>query len=109
MKKPKSEIQRLTIIALEAQIDALQAEMTGLRAEVKKLTEMSEAYLIAGVSWTGKWVNHRAEKAEGELAAERAECLEQARLNGMGAQREAALLGKIEIMKRALDKAGINL
>lgn len=37
-----------------------------------------------------------------ELAAERAECLEQARLNGMGAEREAVLLGGIEIMTRAL-------
>jgi len=39
-----------------------------------------------------------------ELAAERAECLEQARLNGMGAEREAALLGKIEILRRALEE-----
>lgn len=39
-----------------------------------------------------------------ELEDERAECLEQARLNGMGAQREAALLGKIEILRRALEE-----
>lgn len=39
-----------------------------------------------------------------ELEDERAECLEQARLNGMGAQREAALLGKIEAMRRALEE-----
>lgn len=39
-----------------------------------------------------------------KLTAERAECLEQARLNGMGAEREAALLGKIEILRRALEE-----
>lgn len=39
-----------------------------------------------------------------ELEDERAECLEQARLNGMGGEREAALLGKIEVMRRALEE-----
>ena len=38
------------------------------------------------------------------LEDERDECLEQARLNGMGAEREAALLGKIEMMRRALEE-----
>jgi hypothetical protein len=44
-----------------------------------------------------------------KLDKERADCLEQARLNGMGAEREAALLGKIEMMRRALNKAGVIL
>jgi hypothetical protein len=39
-----------------------------------------------------------------ELEDERAECLEQARLNAMGAEREAALLGKIEIMRKVLEE-----
>lgn len=37
-----------------------------------------------------------------ELTAERAECEEQARLNGMGAEREAALLAKVEMLEREL-------
>lgn len=40
-----------------------------------------------------------ARRLERKLAALRAECEEQARLNGKGAEREAALLGKIERLR----------
>lgn len=40
-----------------------------------------------------------------KLEEERAECEEQARLNGMGAEREAALLANVEMLERELAKA----
>ena len=79
------------------------AEMTELRAELAK----TKSEWLASSS---DWVTRERELArkivstERELAVERAECLEQARLNGMGAEREAALLSKIEMMQRALEE-----
>lgn len=43
-----------------------------------------------------------ARTLERELAAARQECEEQARVNGMGASREAALLAKLEEAKREI-------
>jgi hypothetical protein len=40
---------------------------------------------------------------EDKLAAEQAECLEQAQLNGMGSEREAALMGKLVECKKERD------
>jgi len=42
-------------------------------------------------------------KAKAEMEEAEAECLEQARLNGMGSEREAKQLAQIENLKRQLD------
>lgn len=56
----------------DATISSLLAQRDWFQTEITRLTQMTEAYLAAGVIWNGKWVNHRAETAEAELAKERA-------------------------------------
>lgn len=93
------ERHRLTALKQDAEIMCLRAELEDANTR------------LASIIWSGaldgktageiqKWVGDY----QTELAAERAECLEQARLNGMGAEREATLLGKIEVMRRALEQ-----
>lgn len=77
-----------------ARITALEAEVATARAEVEAMQD------------SGSW--HREDVID-RLMAERdearAEVLEQARLNGMGGEREYNLLGKIEHLQRELDAA----
>ena len=49
--------------------------------------------------------NQRKQQLEAEVAAKDAEIMEQCRLNGMGAEREATLLGKVERQSAALKLA----
>ena len=49
--------------------------------------------------------NQRKQQIEAEVAAKDAEILEQCRINGMGAEREAALLGKVAQQSAALKLA----
>ena len=49
--------------------------------------------------------NQRKQQFEAEVAAKDAEILEQCRINGMGAEREATLLGKVERQSAALKLA----
>ena len=49
--------------------------------------------------------NQRKQQFEAEVAAKDAEIMEQCRLNGMGAEREATLLGKVERQSAALKLA----
>ena len=49
--------------------------------------------------------NQRKQQFEAEVAAKDAEIMEQCRLNGMGAERELALLGQIERQSAALKLA----
>ena len=49
--------------------------------------------------------NQRKQQLEQEVAAKDAEILEQCRINGMGAEREATLLGKVERQSAALKLA----
>ena len=49
--------------------------------------------------------NQRKQQLEAEVAAKDAEILEQCRINGMGAEREATLLGKVERQSAALNLA----
>ena len=49
--------------------------------------------------------NQRKQQLEAEVAAKDAEIMEQCRLNGMGAERELALLGQIERQSAALKLA----
>lgn len=48
----------------------------------------------------------KCESAEAELAASEAECLEQARLNGMGGEREAALISRLSESEARVKVAG---
>lgn len=68
-------------------------------AEIERLKQNAEIECERA-----NWLGSRLELVEIQLAAERTECLEQARLNGIGAEREAALLSKIEMMQRALEE-----
>ena len=49
--------------------------------------------------------NQRKQQLEAEVAAKDAEIMEQCRINGMGAERELALLGQIERQSAALKLA----
>ena len=53
--------------------------------------------------------NQRKQQLEAEVAAKDAEIMEQCRLNGMGAERELALLGQIERQSAALKLASLAL
>lgn len=61
--------------------------------------------LAGGIVWSRielEWINKRLSDAEAIIAQKDAEILDQCRLNGMGAEREAALLGKVKRQSAAL-------
>ena len=63
---------------------------------------------VGGIVWSEcelAWINKRISDAEATIAQKDAEILEQCRINGMGAEREAALLGQIERQSAALKLA----
>ena len=63
---------------------------------------------VGGIVWSRielEWINKRLSDAEAIIAQKDAEILEQCRLNGMGAERELALLGQIERQSAALKLA----
>ena len=49
------------------------------------------------------------ERLKKELSEARAECLEQARLNGMGSEREAKLLAEIEILRKTIERLELSM
>lgn len=73
---------------------------------------------IASILWSGvlddktcgkiqEWVGEyqgELNQARAELTAARAECAEQARLNGMGGEREAGLLSQVALLRAALER-----
>ena len=64
--------------------------------------------LVGGIVWSRielEWINKRLSDAEAIIAQKDAEIMEQCRLNGMGAEREATLLGKVERQSAALKLA----
>ena len=64
--------------------------------------------LVGGIVWSRielEWINKRLSDAEAIIAQKDAEILEQCRINGMGAEREATLLGKVERQSAALKLA----
>ena len=64
--------------------------------------------LVGGIVWSRielEWINKRLSDAEAIIAQKDAEILEQCRINGMGAEREAALLGKVAQQSAALKLA----
>lgn len=91
-----------------AEIARLRAELAASHAELAQRRQaMADIVRELGEGCCGLFHEEIAPKVKEmrtELAAERAECLEQARLNGMGSEREATLLGKIEVMRRALEE-----
>ena len=63
---------------------------------------------VGGIVWSEcelAWINKRISDAEAIIAQKDAEILEQCRINGMGAEREATLLGKVERQSAALNLA----
>ena len=63
---------------------------------------------VGGIVWSEcelAWINKRISDAEAIIAQKDAEILEQCRINGMGAERELALLGQIERQSAALKRA----
>ena len=63
---------------------------------------------VGGIVWSEcelAWINKRISDAEAIIAQKDAEIIEQCRLNGMGAEREASLLGKVERQSVALKLA----
>ena len=64
--------------------------------------------LVGGIVWSRielEWINKRLSDAEAIIAQKDAEILDQCRINGMGAEREATLLGKVERQSAALKLA----
>mgnify|MGYP000405536415 CR=1 FL=1 len=64
--------------------------------------------LVGGIVWSRielEWINKRLSDAGAIIAEKDAEILEQCRINGMGAEREATLLGKVERQSAALKLA----
>lgn len=64
--------------------------------------------LVGGIVWSRielEWINKRLSDAEAIIAQKDAEILDQCRINGMGAERELALLGQIERQSAALKLA----
>ena len=63
---------------------------------------------IGGIIWSAcelAWINKRLSDAEAIIAQKDAEILDQCRINGMGAEREATLLGNVERQSAALKLA----
>ena len=64
--------------------------------------------LVGGIVWSRielEWINKRLSDAGAIIAQKDAEILDQCRINGMGAEREATLLGKVERQSAALKLA----
>lgn len=78
---------------LKARAEKAEAELASLGAELERQTRRAFYF----EKQLAEPANASAEKAE-------AECLEQARLLGMSASREASLLGKISQLERQLEK-----
>ena len=84
------------------------AELRTLRAQVERLTrELYQAtnppFIGKTDSWQAACGKARTERDEARTQVEslQAEVNEQARLNGMGAERELALMAKVEILQAA--------
>ena len=63
---------------------------------------------VGGIVWSEcelAWINKRISDAEAIIAQKDAEILDQCRLNGMGAEREATLIGKVAQQSAALNLA----
>ena len=69
------------------------------------MSEQSEAFRLAALCDTGALINTEWDDVAGELRRLHAEVNEQARLNGMGAERELALMAKVEAATRARQQA----
>ena len=75
--------------------------------EIERLAAMLEAAESETASWKGLATQFGQEADALRVKAESAdsECLEQARLNGMGSEREAALMAKLEAAEKERDNA----
>ena len=68
-------------------------------------TPMTDAEKIDAYNHTGEVVDYYfACRLERQLSAARAECIEQARLNGIGSERELKLMAEIERLRRDAER-----
>lgn len=66
------------------------------------MSEQPEAFRLAALCDTGALINTEWDDVAGELRRLHAEVNEQARLNGMGAERELALMAKVKQLERRI-------
>lgn len=66
------------------------------------MSEQDEALRLAALCDTGALINTEWDDVAGELRRLHAEVNEQARLNGMGAERELALMAKVKQLERRI-------
>lgn len=81
----------------------MNTKTDGISSGLVEVVATDHPDLAGGIVWSRielEWINKRLIIAEKD-----AEILEQCRLNGMGAEREAALLGKVERQSAALKLA----
>ncbi len=80
-------------------LEAAEKERDELRNEIACVKEVEFPRKVQAVAdaWKGK-----CERLEAQCDAAEAEALEQARLNGMGAERELALMAKLEAAEKEI-------
>jgi hypothetical protein len=88
----------LAMHSLRSRLAEMEAENAKLREEIRTtLLAEEERRKLTGDALQAEGERHEAEK---KLAEVEAECLEQARLHGMGSEREARLLAKLAEVER---------
>lgn len=109
--KPFTEEERQHIRAsTEHMVPGVRNTVGRLLAVISAL-ECDNVHLLSGmVTAQALCMSHegRIEKLESDLAQERAECLEQARCNGMGGERELALMAKLELANREIERLKVE-
>ena len=86
----------------------MNTKTDGISSGMEAVVATDHPDLVGGIVWSRielEWINKRLSDAEAIIAQKDAEILEQCRINGMGAEREATLLGKVERQSAALKLA----
>ena len=90
----------------------MNTKTDGISSGMEAVVATDHPDLVGGIVWSRielEWINKRLSDAEAIIAQKDAEILDQCRLNGMGAEREATLLGKVERQSAALKLASLAL
>ena len=86
----------------------MNTKTDGISSGMEAVVATDHPDLVGGIVWSRielEWINKRLSDVEAIIAQKDAEILEQCRINGMGAEREATLLGKVERQSAALKLA----
>ena len=86
----------------------MNTKTDGISSGMEAVVATDHPDLVGGIVWSRielEWINKRLSDAGAIIAQKDAEILEQCRINGMGAEREATLLGKVERQSAALKLA----